>query len=84
VLLSKVFPLLGVIYCKVGFFIAIGWEWTTLPNLSRWAIMRSFDAAQPGTILSDGFIVAFMEERGWEWGGCWQDRVDYQHFEKRL
>lgn len=38
----------------------------------------------PGTILSDSKIVTFFRERGWIWGGDWEDRKDYQHFEKPL
>lgn len=41
-----------------------------------------YDPAAPGTIVADSFIVRFMEERGWRWGGRWRDRKDYQHFEK--
>lgn len=44
----------------------------------------TYDVTRPGTIRSDNFIVTLMEKRGWEWGGRWQDRVDYQHFEKKL
>lgn len=44
----------------------------------------TYDITRPGTVRSDSFIVTLMEKRGWEWGGRWQDRVDYQHFQKKL
>jgi hypothetical protein len=36
----------------------------------------------PGSILSGSFIVKRFAEAGWQWGGNWTDRKDYQHFEK--
>lgn len=36
----------------------------------------------PGALTADGPIVQFFKSRGWEWGGDWTDRKDYQHFEK--
>lgn len=36
----------------------------------------------PGSILSGGFIVKRFAQAGWQWGGNWTDRKDYQHFEK--
>jgi peptidoglycan LD-endopeptidase CwlK len=41
-----------------------------------------YDPAAHGTITEDSFIVRFLEGRGWEWGGRWDDRKDYQHFER--
>jgi peptidoglycan LD-endopeptidase CwlK len=41
-----------------------------------------YDLEAKGTIGGNSFIVRFLEERGWEWGGRWDDRKDYQHFEK--
>jgi hypothetical protein len=38
--------------------------------------------ALPGLILSGGPVVRGFESRGWTWGGRWEDRQDYQHFEK--
>ena len=38
--------------------------------------------AYPGAILAGSFIVKLFESHGWTWGGSWQDRKDYQHFEK--
>lgn len=42
----------------------------------------SYDLTKPGTIGPDSFIVAFLEGRGWTWGGRWTDPIDYQHFQK--
>jgi hypothetical protein len=41
-----------------------------------------YDPARPGTITGDSFIVKFLKERGWTWGGDWTSLKDYQHFEK--
>ncbi len=35
-----------------------------------------------GTITSKSFIVKLFKEKGWDWGGDWKTRIDYQHFEK--
>jgi D-alanyl-D-alanine carboxypeptidase len=40
--------------------------------------------AFPGSILADSFIVKRFAQAGWQWGGAWLDRKDYQHFEKPL
>lgn len=42
----------------------------------------TYDLSRPGTIGPDAFIVAFLEARGWTWGGRWTDPIDYQHFQK--
>jgi len=42
----------------------------------------AYDIARPGTIAVDSFIVKFLKERGWTWGGDWVSLKDYQHFEK--
>lgn len=42
-----------------------------------------YDPTQPGTVLPDSLVVKLFKSYGWEWGGdCWDDRVDYQHFQK--
>ncbi len=41
-----------------------------------------YDPSQPGAISADSPLVAFMKDRGWEWGGDWPDRKDYMHFQK--
>jgi peptidoglycan L-alanyl-D-glutamate endopeptidase CwlK len=41
-----------------------------------------YDPARPGTITPDSFIVKFLKDRGWTWGGDWNSLKDYQHFEK--
>ncbi len=38
--------------------------------------------AFPGSILDASFIVKRFIQAGWQWGGSWNDRKDYQHFEK--
>ncbi len=43
-----------------------------------------YDPSKPGTITAGDPIVLFFEGRGWDWGGNWEDRKDYQHFEKRV
>lgn len=42
----------------------------------------TYNLEKPGTIGSDSFIVAFLEARGWTWGGRWTEPIDYQHFQK--
>ena len=37
-----------------------------------------------GTILPNSIVVKIFKEKGWEWGGEWKTRKDYQHFEKSL
>lgn len=39
---------------------------------------------QPGYVLDGELCHQAFVSRGWEWGGAWTDRKDYQHFEKRL
>jgi peptidoglycan L-alanyl-D-glutamate endopeptidase CwlK len=41
-----------------------------------------YDPTAPGTITKDCELVKFLKKRGWEWGGDWTDRKDYQHFQK--
>jgi len=41
-----------------------------------------YDISKPGTI-SDGRIVGIFDQRGWVWGGRWNNPVDYQHFDLR-
>ncbi len=41
-----------------------------------------YDTSRPGTI-SDGRIVGIFDQRGWVWGGRWNNPVDYQHFDLR-
>jgi peptidoglycan L-alanyl-D-glutamate endopeptidase CwlK len=42
----------------------------------------AYDPSRRGTITADSFIVSFLKERGWTWGGDWTSLKDYQHFEK--
>ena len=50
-----------------------------LPPEGRQYLDRS--QALPGSILADSFIVKRFAQAGWQWGGSWSDRKDYQHFE---
>lgn len=43
-----------------------------------------YDQAKPGTITADSSIIGLFDTLGWEWGGRWKDRQDYQHFQKKL
>ncbi len=38
----------------------------------------------PGTLCADHPVVKFLKERGWEWGGDWEQKKDYQHFQKLI
>ena len=53
---------------------------TVLPPQGRAFLDRL--RAYPGGILAGSFAVKLFESRGWTWGGSWQDRKDYQHFER--
>jgi hypothetical protein len=42
---------------------------------------RSADAQPPpGVITVNGPVVRAFARIGWEWGGTWSSRQDYQHF----
>jgi peptidoglycan L-alanyl-D-glutamate endopeptidase CwlK len=41
-----------------------------------------YDPNALGALVEDGEIVQFFKRHGWEWGGDWTDRKDYQHFQK--
>jgi hypothetical protein len=36
----------------------------------------------PGMIVRDGLVYHLFVQKGWQWGGDWDTRQDYQHFEK--
>jgi peptidoglycan LD-endopeptidase CwlK len=40
----------------------------------------TYDLSQQGTVTED--IVNVFKSYGWEWGGDWSDRKDWQHFQK--
>jgi hypothetical protein len=40
----------------------------------------TYDLTRDGTVTSD--IVSIFKSYGWEWGGDWTDRKDWQHFQK--
>mgnify|MGYP003394699721 CR=1 FL=1 len=42
----------------------------------------TYDPTAKGAIVADGPVVQLFETAGWEWGGRWLDRKDYQHFQK--
>ena len=43
-----------------------------------------YNPNQGGTITRDSFLVKAFKSLGWDWGGDWKDRKDYQHFEKSI
>lgn len=43
-----------------------------------------YDPAAPGTFSSGSPVVKLFKQLGWSWGGDWQGKKDYQHFEKVL
>ena len=53
-----------------------------LPPAGRQYLDRT--QAFPGSILEDSFAVKRFAQAGWQWGGSWTDRKDYQHFEKPI
>ena len=53
---------------------------TVLPLPGRAFLDRS--RAYPGAVLAGSYSVKLFRSHGWTWGGSWQDRKDYQHFEK--
>lgn len=38
----------------------------------------------PGMIKEGDAVVKAFDARGWQWGGRWNDPVDYQHFQKPI
>lgn len=43
-----------------------------------------YNVKAPGTIIKGDIIFSTFKEMGWVWGGDWEDRKDYQHFEKPI
>ncbi len=41
-----------------------------------------YDPNRLGTLTAGSEIVEFFKQRGWVWGGDWEDHKDYMHFEK--
>ncbi len=41
-----------------------------------------YDKNAKGAIDSKSIVVKAFKEKGWNWGGDWKSRKDYQHFEK--
>lgn len=44
----------------------------------------AYDPHVEGTLTADHPVVHVFLRLGWEWGGNWTSRKDYQHFEKPL
>jgi peptidoglycan LD-endopeptidase CwlK len=44
----------------------------------------SYEKDKAGTFAPDSPIVLFLKNRGWKWGGDYNDLKDYHHFEKPL
>lgn len=42
----------------------------------------TYNPAVKGTILADSKLVTYFEKLGWQWGGNWNEDLDFQHFEK--
>lgn len=42
----------------------------------------SYDSSKPGTITKECGVVELFTERGFEWGGNWKTKKDWQHFDK--
>jgi hypothetical protein len=53
---------------------------TVLPPAGRRYLDRT--RAFPGSILGGSFTVTRFAQAGWQWGGSWTTRQDYQHFER--
>jgi hypothetical protein len=49
------------------------------PATARAYLDRTRD--DPGMLRADSPAVRVFTDRGWRWGGAWQDPIDYQHFE---
>ncbi len=58
------------------------------PYLSRSGIVSPPGAlyvpSRPGTVTKGGIVERLFAAHGWSWGGDWEDRKDWQHFEKSL
>jgi len=42
-----------------------------------------YDLTRPGTV-TDEVVTGLFDQRGWVWGGRWNNPVDYQHFDLRV
>ena len=42
----------------------------------------TYNPTAKGTLTENSVVVKLFKEKGWEWGGDWKTRTDYQHFEK--
>ncbi|MBI5421074.1 MAG: M15 family metallopeptidase [Parcubacteria group bacterium] len=58
------------------------------PYISKKGIVSpqsaTYNPDLPGTITEGSFLVSLFDSLGWEWGGRWQDRKDWQHFQKAI
>lgn len=48
------------------------------------AVYRDRQVDEKGMIHIDDILYQAFTDRGWIWGGDWEDPMDYQHFEKPL
>ncbi|WP_170311482.1 M15 family metallopeptidase [Vallitalea okinawensis] len=48
------------------------------------AVYKDRQVDEKGMIQKDDILYQAFIERGWIWGGDWEDPLDYQHFEKPL
>ncbi len=53
-----------------------------LPINGKPYLNRNLD--QPGIIHANSIVTDAFEQYGWQWGGDWHSRKDYQHFEQPL
>ncbi len=42
----------------------------------------TYNPTVKGTIHTGSNLVAYLENLGWQWGGNWDEDLDFQHFEK--
>lgn len=49
------------------------------PDFAKY-VNRATAKAYPGVVMPDGPAVASFAAIGWQWGGTWNNPVDYQHF----
>jgi peptidoglycan L-alanyl-D-glutamate endopeptidase CwlK len=42
----------------------------------------TYNPRASGAITKNGLVARAFRRRGWQWGGGWKNKKDYQHFEK--
>ncbi|HKI78814.1 MAG TPA: M15 family metallopeptidase [Ignavibacteriaceae bacterium] len=58
------------------------WQNPQIINGTTFPSGAKYQPDKKGTITKNSIIVKLFKEKGWNWGGDWKTRVDYQHFEK--